>query len=135
MDKDKIVSVFKRFNGSNGKPFYIGLVLIVSSFMFLFSIAVLSDTQKIKNGEAVSPNVDTSLMADINAGRIFITLSESNLTELQLKLLKNAGYVFYADDVRYFGLEHTKVFVKNSELAHSVIEKDKLKDLQELKSF
>lgn len=135
MDKDKLRSVLKGFFGTNGKISYIGLALFISAFMFLFSIFSFGEANKIRNGEAISSSADTSLMTEINAGRIFITLSESNLTELQLKLLKNAGYVFYADDVRYFGFEHTKVFVKNSELAHSVIEKDKLKDLQELKSF
>ena len=132
MDKDKII---KGFIGIDKKTYCIAVVVFICAFFTAFVLGSASEAQKIRNGEVVSSSADTSLIADINAGRIFITLSESNLTEMQLKLLKNAGYVFYADDARYFGLEHTKVFVKNSELAHCVIGKDKLKDLQELKSF
>ena len=134
MDKDKII---KGFVGINKKQAYIGFAIFCFLVLAAFFIGTINEGQKTQSEsiEAFKSNVNTSLMTEINAGRIFITLSESDLTELQLKLLKNAGYVFYADDARYFGLEHTKVFVKNSELAHSVIGKDKLKDLQELKSF
>ena len=132
MDKDKII---KGFVGIDKKTYCIAVVVFICAFFTAFVLGSANEAQKIRNGEAISSSADTSLIADINAGRIFIALSESDLTEMQLKLLKNAGYVFYADDVRYFGLQHTKVFVKNSELAHCVIGKDKLKGLQELKSF